>query len=145
MPWGYNRCSSGRMKPEDLQLPNEEKGDLVNGAVFSHVSPSLKSLHWLPVSFWTDFKILLVFKCLNVPGSSYLPDLLRPPELSDLQVLLAYLFPLWQPGLTANVSFQYRSPHSWNNFQGDLKLSESVDIFKCKLNYINSFINLFDF
>uniref|UniRef100_A0A3B3D471 Reverse transcriptase domain-containing protein n=1 Tax=Oryzias melastigma TaxID=30732 RepID=A0A3B3D471_ORYME len=43
----------------------------------AHIAPILKSLHWLPISFRIDFKILLmVFKCLNGQAPSYLSDLL---------------------------------------------------------------------
>lgn len=41
----------------------------------AHMSPVLKSLHWLPVSFRIDFKIiLLVFKSLNGLAPEYLWD-----------------------------------------------------------------------
>ncbi len=43
----------------------------------------LKSRHWLPVRFRISFKVLvLVFKCLNGLGPSYLSDLLLPYEPS---------------------------------------------------------------
>lgn len=43
----------------------------------SHITPILFSLHWLPIRYRIDFKILLfVFKSLNG---------LAPPYLSDLQ------------------------------------------------------------
>ena len=36
----------------------------------SHISPGLVSLHWLPVCFKTDFKILIfAYKSLNSPAS----------------------------------------------------------------------------
>ena len=44
-----------------------------------HITQIFKSLHWLPVCFRIDFKVLLlVFKCLNGLGPSYLSDLLLP-------------------------------------------------------------------
>ena len=46
---------------------------------YEHVTPVLRSSHWLPVSVRFDFKILLlVFKVLNGLGSLYLNELLRP-------------------------------------------------------------------
>ena len=42
-----------------------------------HITPVLKSLHWLPVHFRINFKVLLlVFRCLNGLRPSYLSDLL---------------------------------------------------------------------
>ena len=45
---------------------------------YDHVTPVLRSLHWLPVSARIDFKILLVFKVLNGLGPLYLSELLEP-------------------------------------------------------------------
>ena len=39
---------------------------------------ALKTLHWLPIKFWIQFKILLlVFKCLNGQAPSHLFELLE--------------------------------------------------------------------
>ena len=49
----------------------------------AHITPVLKSLHWLPVCFRIDFKVLLmVFKCLRGVGPSYLSELLLSYEPS---------------------------------------------------------------
>jgi len=46
---------------------------------YDHVTPLLRSLHWLPVSARIDFKILLlVFKVLNGLEPLYLSELLEP-------------------------------------------------------------------
>ncbi len=39
----------------------------------------LRELHWLPVSYWIDFKILLlfVFKALHGTAPSYIVDLIQ--------------------------------------------------------------------
>ncbi|KAK0145814.1 hypothetical protein N1851_015262 [Merluccius polli] len=42
-----------------------------------HITPALKSLHWLPVSCRIDFKVLLlVYKSLNGLGPEYMSDIL---------------------------------------------------------------------
>lgn len=47
----------------------------------NHVSPMLACLHWLPVSFRIDFKILMImFKVLQGQACSYIIDLLVPYE-----------------------------------------------------------------
>ncbi len=44
-----------------------------------HISPVLASLHWLPVHFRINFKILVfVFKSLNGVAPKYLSDLIKP-------------------------------------------------------------------
>jgi len=43
------------------------------------ITPVLCILHWLPVGFRVKFKVsLIVFKCLNSMGPSYLSELLQP-------------------------------------------------------------------
>lgn len=50
---------------------------------------TLKSLHWLPMCFSIDIKVLLMgFKCLNGLGHNYLTELLAPYEPS--QTLRSY-------------------------------------------------------
>ena len=46
---------------------------------FSHITPALAALHWLPVNRRIDFKIaLLVYKALNGQAPAYIADLLQP-------------------------------------------------------------------
>ena len=43
-----------------------------------HVTPLLKELHWLPVEYRIQFKILFsTFKCINNTAHVYLQDLVR--------------------------------------------------------------------
>src|SRR4029434_3891785 len=43
-----------------------------------HITPIVKSLHWLPVSHRIDFKaLLLVYKSLNGTGPNYLSDMVQ--------------------------------------------------------------------
>ncbi len=47
-----------------------------------HITPVLASLHWLPVRFRIDFKILLItFKALDGLCPTYIADLLTPYSL----------------------------------------------------------------
>ncbi len=44
----------------------------------NHITPTLRSLHWLTVFFWIEFNILLlVIKCLHVTAPIYLSNLLN--------------------------------------------------------------------
>uniref|UniRef100_A0A8C6M380 Reverse transcriptase domain-containing protein n=1 Tax=Nothobranchius furzeri TaxID=105023 RepID=A0A8C6M380_NOTFU len=43
-----------------------------------HISPVLASLHWLPVKFRIEFKILLTYKALNNQAPSHISDLIIP-------------------------------------------------------------------
>jgi len=48
-----------------------------------HITPVLQSLHWLPVKFGIDFKVLLfVYKPLSGLAPQYISDLTIPYSLS---------------------------------------------------------------
>ena len=43
---------------------------------YDHITPILRSLHWLPVSFRTEYKIyLLTYQCIHGNAPSYLKEL----------------------------------------------------------------------
>ena len=50
---------------------------------FDHISPVLVRLHWLPVQYRVQFKILLlVFKCLIGEAPEYLRSMIQPKKIS---------------------------------------------------------------
>jgi len=52
---------------------------------YEHITPVLKSLHWLPVTFWIDFKVLLlVYKSFNGLGPQYIGDMLTEYKTDHL-------------------------------------------------------------
>ena len=54
---------------------------------YCHITPLLRELHWLPVRFRVDFKILLVtFKILHGVAPSYLEDLVSALPASHYQL-----------------------------------------------------------
>ena len=92
----------------------------------SHISPALKSLHWLKIKQRIDYKILsLTYKVLTTSQPSYLYNLIsvqphrstrssdiitlsRPPSSSSLKV--------------NNHSFRHASPCLWNQLPKELCL-----------------------
>ena len=54
---------------------------LVCGVLFHHITPTLLELHWLPVKFWIEFKILLLtFRALHGdPGRNPGQDPIQDP------------------------------------------------------------------
>ena len=82
-----------------------------------HITPLLRSLHWLPVYQRIDFKILLlVYKALNGFWPKYISDLLpwsepsRPLRSSGSGLLSV-------PGVRTDdgeAAFSYYEPHTWN-------------------------------
>ena len=77
-----NALLSGLPKNHQL-LQNSAARVLTRTRGREHITPVLKSLHWLPVCFRVNFKVLfVVLKCLNGFGPSYLSDLLLPYQPS---------------------------------------------------------------
>ena len=111
-----------------------------------HITPILAALHWLPVSFRIDFKILLlVFKALNGQAPAYICDLLTPYEpdrhlRSSSRALL--MVPKSRLVSKGDRAFAVRAPQLWNSVPGDLRQANSVSSFKSILKthfYIMAF------
>ncbi|KAJ0012425.1 hypothetical protein NQD34_016759 [Periophthalmus magnuspinnatus] len=101
-----------------------------------HITPVLESLHWLPVCFRIDFKVLLlVFKCLNGLGPSYLTELLLSyepsrPCASGCRLLV---IPKVRTHTHGEASFQFYGPRLWNSLPEDLRAAENIQVFKSRL------------
>ncbi|KAF7649266.1 hypothetical protein LDENG_00144190, partial [Lucifuga dentata] len=102
-----------------------------------HITPVLAALHWLPVSFRIDFKILLlVFKALHNQAAAYICDLLtfyKPDgslRSSDRNLLVVPKSHLVTKGNRASA---IRAPRLWNSLPEDLRLAHSVSSFKTGL------------
>uniref|UniRef100_A0A3P9JXN4 Reverse transcriptase domain-containing protein n=1 Tax=Oryzias latipes TaxID=8090 RepID=A0A3P9JXN4_ORYLA len=100
----------------------------------AHITPILKSLHWLPICFRIDFKILLlVFKCLNGLAPSYLSDhLVRYEHSRTLRSSGTGLLtiPTVKTKTYGEAAFQYYGPRLWNSLPEDLRAAESINAFK---------------
>ena len=101
-----------------------------------HITPVLKSLHWLPVCHRIDFKILLiVYKSLNGLGPRYISDLLlhyepsRPLRSSGTGLLIV-------PRTNTKhgeAAFCHYATHSWNKLPEDLRSAPTLPVFKTRL------------
>uniref|UniRef100_A0A8C6NVU5 Reverse transcriptase domain-containing protein n=1 Tax=Nothobranchius furzeri TaxID=105023 RepID=A0A8C6NVU5_NOTFU len=98
-----------------------------------HITPVLQSLHWLPVCFRINFKVLLmVFKCLNGLGPSYLSPYEPSWSLRSSGRRLLVV-PKVRTHTHSEVSFQYYGPRLWNELPEDLRAAENVHVFKSRL------------
>ena len=102
------------------------------------ITPYLKKCHFLPVKARIDFKIcLLVYKCLNNMGPSYLTDLLqRKSSLPSLRVhgdnSLLHV-PRYETANYKDRKFSFSAPMLWNKLPRNVRESNSLDIFKSRL------------
>ena len=100
---------------------------------FDSITPVLKNLHWLPVKFRVQFKVLLiVFKCLNGQAPVYLCNKLRikPPNhlrSSDGKILVV---PASRIKLYGDRCFSVAGPKLWNALPKNLRNCSDIDTFK---------------
>jgi hypothetical protein len=101
-----------------------------------HITPILKSLHWLPVSHRIDFKaLLLVYKSVNGAGPKYLSDMLQQytpsrPLRSQVKNLLVKPTVRTKHGEAA---FSCYAAQLWNQLSDDIKKAPTVASFKSRL------------
>ncbi len=99
-----------------------------------HITPVLKSLHWLPVVYCVQFKILvLTFRALHGQAPNYIADLIKPYTSarslrSSGQNLL--MVPRTCFKTRGDRSFKATAPRLWNELPLDLRSLDSVDAFK---------------
>ncbi len=123
-----------------LQLVQNAAAKFLKGQCkFDHVTPILKSLHWLPVHLRIELKILLyVFKSINNLAPSYLSDQLypyNPTRRIDLrsgdQRLLSV--PRSRLKLRGDRVFAVTGPRLWNSLPAYIGSAQSLTVFKSSL------------
>ena len=108
---------------------------------FEHVTPLLVQLHWLPISYRTVFKLLLlVYKSVNGLCPSYVADLLkiRSSSRSLRSSSMDYLVqPVSKTKTYGERAFSVRAPKLWNSLPFSIRnyKSSSVTIFKKNIDF----------
>ena len=122
-----------------LQLIQNAAARLVfNLPEFSHVTPLLRSLHWLPVAARIRFKtLMLAYKAKNGPAPPYLmamvksrtaPRALRASSTARLDP------PSFKArGRQASRLFSVLAPRWWNELPLAVRTAESLAVFKRRL------------
>ncbi len=124
-------------RPLQLQLiQNAAARILTRIRQSEHITPVLRSLHWLPVTFRIDFKVLLlVYKPLNGLGPKYIADMLtgykpnrplRSVGSSQLEIPRVHT----KQGESA---FSYFAARSWNQLPEEIRCAKTLATFKSRL------------
>lgn len=105
---------------------------------FSHVTPVLMKLHWLPIKYRIQFKILLmVYKALNGLAPKYLTDSVKLKSAtryslrSSNQALLEV--PTTRCKTFGDRSFYFIGPCLWNTLPFSIRMSPTIGVFKQQL------------
>ena len=93
----------------------------------SSIIKCFKDLHWLPIHWRIEFKILtFMYKCLNKQAPEYLQNLLVeiPTQRGDLRSKLTYkklLIPFTKRKTFSQRSFSVAAPTVWNGLPLNIK------------------------
>ena len=106
---------------------------------FSHITPALYELHWLPVSLCIDYKILLLtFKCIYGLAPTSLSDLIniKSNSLYNLRSTGKLLFDHPKGKMLTTLgsrSFSAAVPKLWSGLPVELRQATSLDSFRSRL------------
>ena len=105
---------------------------------YSHITPVLHCLHWLPIGFRVKFKIaLLVFKALKGIAPSYLNGMLQPKPTSRYSLRSnnenLLIIPRTRCKTFGDRAFVVAGPQMWNNLPLHIRETENLNNFKNKL------------
>ena len=112
---------------------------ICNVGQFNHISPTLKMLHWLPVKYRIDFKILLItYKAIHGLTPAYLCELITLKTVSRYSLRSSSEVLLQPPRIKTlhtlgDRSFTVVAPALWNNLPNAVRCAQSVQSFKERL------------
>ena len=110
---------------------------------YTHISPALYQLHWLPVQHRVHFKILiLTFKAIHGLAPKYIIELIniKPRSIYNLRSNQSLLLDPPKGKMLVTLgdrSFSAAAPNLWNSLPAELRDIQSLAVFNCRLkNYL---------
>uniref|UniRef100_A0A803U1N2 Reverse transcriptase domain-containing protein n=1 Tax=Anolis carolinensis TaxID=28377 RepID=A0A803U1N2_ANOCA len=124
-----------------LQLVQREAARLITGAAYREcTTPLLRQLHWLPISYRAQFKVLaLAYKALNGSGPAYLSERVSrydPPRSlrsSDEALLAVPSASQVRLAGTRDRAFSVVAPRLWNALPIEIRQAPSLLSFRRKV------------
>ena len=118
-------------------IQNSAARVLMRARKHEHITPILKSLHWLPVSSRINYKILLLtHKCIHGLAPTYLQELITLQSttrtLRSTNTLLLQV-PRTRLSTMGDRAFCSAAPRLWNSLPTQLRAAQSLDSFKTGL------------
>ena len=107
------------------QIQNSLARAVVKAPKSSHITPILRSLHWLKINERIEYTLLsLTYKVLTTTQPSYLHNLItvQSPRSTRSSSLVTLARPSTSSSLRiTDRSFQYASPRLWNQLRAPLR------------------------
>ena len=122
-----------------LQMLQNWAARIVSGECkFSHITPTLQSLHWLPVADRVTFKVCtLVFRVISGTAPDYLKDLITvynpQSRLRSSQQGTLLVKPAVKTKSYGERRFSIAGPALWNELPMNIRTSRTVNEFKSAL------------
>ncbi len=99
---------------------------------YEQITPVLRSLHWLPVTFRIDFKvILLLYKSLNGLGPKDIAEYKRNRPLRSLGSRQLEIPRVHTK--QGECAFSYYAARSWNQLPEEIRCAKTLATFKSRL------------
>ena len=115
---------------------------------YDHISPALIALHWLPVKYRIQFKVLLmVYKGLHGMAPDYIASMLKKCTSTRYSLRSNYACVLMVPKFHCDTfgkrAFAVAGPMLWNSLPQTIRSCDDVDSFKrdLKTYLFTKFIN----
>ena len=131
--YGISKCLLGRLQ----RVQNTSARLISQTRKYDHITPVLIKLHWLPVEFRVQYKVLLyTYKSTQGTVPVYISNLVEHQQhrrtlRSNSKSLLNV--PRLRTITYGDRSFRKSAATLWNNLPEHLKAANSVNLFKSKL------------
>ena len=102
-----------------------------------HITPILAELHWLPVEFRIEFKVLtFTYSALKGTAPGYIKELVtlyQPGRSLRSESSLRLVVPSVRTKTYGQRTFSWAAAHLWNNLPVDIRQCKSIECFKKQL------------
>jgi len=131
--YGVNRTVIDRLQ----RVQNTAARMITRRRKHDHITPTLVALHWLPVQYRCQYKILLyVIKSLHGTAPAYLSELIaihRPSRTLRSENSARINPPRIRTKTYGERRFDKSAATLWNNLPHEIRVLDSIDAFKSKL------------
>ncbi|XP_029284776.1 uncharacterized protein LOC115006618, partial [Cottoperca gobio] len=129
-------CPKKSLKTLQL-IQNAAARVLTRTRKWDHITPVLAALHWLPVKYRIEFKILLLtYKSIKGQAPAYLKDLIvpyKPTRALRSQTAGLLVVPRVSKSTMGARAFSYQAPLQWNQLPVCVREADTLSTFKSRL------------
>lgn len=131
--YGLNKSELNRLQ----KVQNTAARLVTKTGKWDHITPILAELHWLPVEFRIEFKILtLTYRALEGTAPVYIQELVSlysPARSLRSESSKTLVVPKIRTKTYGHRTFQWSAAHLWNNLPIGLRNCKTVESFKRQL------------